>query len=116
MFQDALPLDTQTRTRARLDRSGPTNAVLFLNALDWISLALHETLGRILLVTLAIALASRYDLTTFQYLLLLPLTLLLVVEPVVRAGATMHRQLELHQKAGRVWAKPEAELAEKPEN
>ena len=40
---------------------------------------------------------------------------LLLVEPVLRAGSAMHRQLEQHQLASRAWGKLEEDLADKPE-
>lgn len=114
-FQSALPRDTHARTSGRLRRSGPTLPVLFLNALEWVSLSLHQSLGHLLGVALAIALSSRYELATLQYLLLLPFGWLLLVEPVLRAGSAMHRQLEAHQQHAKVWRAPES-IADEPEH
>jgi hypothetical protein len=103
MFDDVLPRHTLARTRARLRRDGVTRRVLLLNLLDWVSFSLHHAIWRILGVTLAIACASRMQWSLLQFLLLAPLAWLLVVDPLIRAGSAMHRQLELHEIASRVW-------------
>ena len=108
MFDDILPRYTLARTRARLRRHGVTRAVMLVNLLDWVSFSLHHAIWRILGVSLLIAFASRLQLPLVQFVLLLPLGWLLVVDPLIRAGSAMHRQLELHAIASRVWGETDA--------
>ena len=102
------PDQTLARTKVRLDRHGPTPAVIAANAFDWASLSLHQSLFYILGTTLAVAVLGRLGLTLLQVLLLLPLGYLLAVRPALRAGRQTRNQVQMHRMGHGVW-KPEGE-------
>lgn len=103
MFTNVHPDETLVRTKVRLDRHGPTPAVIAANAFDWASLSLHQSLFHILGITLAVAILGRLSLTALQIVLLLPLVWLLAVRPALRAGRQTRRQLHQHRLRHGVW-------------
>lgn len=107
MFSIVHPDHTLERTKVRLDRHGPTPAVIAANAFDWASLSLHQSLFYILGLTLAMAVLGRLGLTLLQVILLVPMAWMLAVRPALRAGRQTQRQLASHRQRHGVWKRDE---------